>query len=363
MSPGAASKMRLGGGGFTLGCGCRNAKAVAVAASVASPCSGTETSTATTGTWRRARTHPSASASASTGTLTVPSASSSFLWDDAEAEADGEEIDCKRESSATTPSFSGLLRQLNELEQSVMSWGRKSPRSGNHFAPPPLPTPPPPPPLPLCPVKHRVVDGEGKRNNKDGHGSFSPPPPSSRFPTTQQHRKVKGVDQRKREEGDVHLTPPVPPPPPPLAPQQLRIVKSMDKGGSTEDGKHLPPPQAPKHRKAKSCDNDGFSAGKLDGSLAVVKQSEDPLSDFRRSMLNMIVENRIVTGDDLRDLLRRFLELNAPHHHDAILRAFTDIWDEVFAAPPEPRLDPPMQQPHQHRTPLRRRHPPPAWRL
>ncbi|KAG8082992.1 hypothetical protein GUJ93_ZPchr0014g46803 [Zizania palustris] len=144
MSPG-------GGGGFTLGCGCRDAKAVAVA----SPWSATETSTGTTATWRRARTHTSASAS--TGTLTVPSASSSFLWDDAEIEADGEEVDCKRESSVTTPSFSGLLRQLNELEQSVMSWELKGPRGDNHFAPPP-------PPLPLRPVQNRVVDGGGKRS-------------------------------------------------------------------------------------------------------------------------------------------------------------------------------------------------------
>ncbi|KAG8082993.1 hypothetical protein GUJ93_ZPchr0014g47460 [Zizania palustris] len=123
----------------------------------------------------------------------------------------------------------------------------------------------------------------------------------------------------------------------------------MDENGSKEDGKHLPPPQAPKHRKAKSCDNDGFRAGKLDGSLAVVKQSEDPRSDFRRSMLNMIVENKIVTGDELRELLRRFLELNAPHHHDAILWAFTEIWDEVFAAPTELRLEPPRQQPGSER--------------
>ncbi|KAL5216228.1 hypothetical protein ABZP36_007629 [Zizania latifolia] len=355
MSHGAAAKMRRGGG-FTLGCGCRDAKAVAVAASAESPCSATETSTATTATWRRARTHPSASASASTGTLTVPSASSSFLWDDAEVEADGEEVDCKRESSATTPSFSGLLRQLNELEQSVMSWGRKSPRVDNHFAPPL------PPPLPLRPVQNRVVDGGGKRSNKEGHGNFSPPPPSSHFPTTQQRWKVKGVDQRNREDGEAHFAPPVPPPPLLLPSQQLRSVKSMDENGSKEDGKHLPPPQAPKHRKAKSCDNDGFRAGKLDGSLAVVKQSEDPRSDFRRSMLNMIVENKIVTGDELRELLRRFLELNAPHHHDAILWAFTEIWDEVFAASPELRLDPPRPQPRQ-RTPPRRRHTPPAWRV
>lgn len=112
-----------------------------------------------------------------------------------------------------------------------------------------------------------------------------------------------------------------------------------------------------------SCDNSngfGGGSGRLDGSVAVVKQSEDPLGDFRRSMLNMIVENGIVTGDELRELLRRFLALNAPRHHDAILRAFAEIWDEVFApaaaatAEREPRPTAPRR-----RQPL----PLPAWRV
>jgi uncharacterized protein (TIGR01568 family) len=227
-----------------------------------------------------------------------------------------------------------------------------------------MPPPPPPPPLPLRPVVlHRAVDAGGKRSNKEDDAKFSSPPPSSHCPTTQLHRKVKSVDQRNREDDEAHFAPPAPPPLP-LPPQQLRNVKGVDKGGSKEDSKHCPPPpQAPKHRKTKSCDNnDGFTAGKLDGSLAVVKQSEDPRGDFRRSMLNMIVENRIVTGDELRELLHRFLELNAPHHHDAILRAFAEIWDEVFAGPDEPRHGPPRPPPRQ-RTPPRRRHPLPAWRL
>jgi uncharacterized protein (TIGR01568 family) len=65
--------------------------------------------------------------------------------------------------------------------------------------------------------------------------------------------------------------------------------------------------------------------------VAVVKESADPLGDFRRSMLQMIVENEIVGGAELRDLLHRFLSLNSPHHHHLILRAFAEIWEEVFA--------------------------------
>jgi uncharacterized protein (TIGR01568 family) len=107
--------------------------------------------------------------------------------------------------------------------------------------------------------------------------------------------------------------------------------------------------------------------------VAVVKQSDDPLNDFRRSMVNMVVENRIATGDELRELLRHFLALNAPHHHDAILRAFTEIWDEAFSAaaasktphrePAARRQTPPRPRPQQP-TPPRRRHAPPprVWR-
>lgn len=63
----------------------------------------------------------------------------------------------------------------------------------------------------------------------------------------------------------------------------------------------------------------------------VVKESADPLGDFRRSMLQMIVEKELVDGEELRELLHRFLSLNSPCHHDLILRAFTEIWEEVFS--------------------------------
>ncbi|KAL6651250.1 hypothetical protein ACP70R_010175 [Stipagrostis hirtigluma subsp. patula] len=375
MSPGVvAARKRLGVvgvGGFALGCGCKDATAVAVSASSASPYSttATEASTATTATWRRARAaHPSASAS--TGTLTVPSASSSsLLWED--AEADGEEVNCKRVSAATTPSFSGLLRQLNELEQSVVSWGRKSTTRSDL---PPPPPPPPPPPLPSRPVKHRAVHGGDRRDDsKEGHGDFSPPPPPLPPPSlqfrTQQHRKTKSMDRGDKQEGEPRFVQPPPPPPPPQLPsppEQLRNVKSTTaKGVSKEDVKNLPPPQAPTHRKAKSCDSkDAAGTGRLDGSVAVVKQSDDPLSDFRRSMVNMIVENRIATGDELRALLRPFLDLNAPHHHDAILRAFTEIWDEAFAAnkAPQRKLARQPSPPPLRKASPRRRQPPRAWR-
>uniref|UniRef100_A0ACD5U4K3 Uncharacterized protein n=1 Tax=Avena sativa TaxID=4498 RepID=A0ACD5U4K3_AVESA len=86
-----------------------------------------------------------------------------------------------------------------------------------------------------------------------------------------------------------------------------------------------------RHRRTSSEGGGGAGARRIEESVAVVKESADPLADFRRSMLQMIVEKEIVGGDELRELLHRFLSLNAPHHHHLILRAFAEIWEEVFS--------------------------------
>lgn len=81
----------------------------------------------------------------------------------------------------------------------------------------------------------------------------------------------------------------------------------------------------PRHRRS-------ASEGRVEAeSVAVVKESADPLADFRRSMLQMIVEKEIVGGDELRGLLHCFLSLNSPCHHHLILRAFAEIWEELFS--------------------------------
>ncbi|CAD6201716.1 unnamed protein product [Miscanthus lutarioriparius] len=88
------------------------------------------------------------------------------------------------------------------------------------------------------------------------------------------------------------------------------------------------PPSRPGHARSASV-----VGRRLDSeSVAVVTESADPLGDFRRSMAQMIVENGITGGTDLRELLRRFLALNAACHHQLILRAFADVWEELFAA-------------------------------
>ncbi|XP_062222443.1 transcription repressor OFP8-like [Phragmites australis] len=265
-SPSISAKKRHGGAAFALRCGCKDAKSVSVSASASPTATGTTSTTAT----RRRGAGLNPWASTTTGTLTLTSASSSTLWEDAVAELGYKGGDCRlQESSVATPSFSGLLRELSELEQSVASWGKR------------------------------------KRHNEE---KLSPSPPL-------EHRKAKG---------------------------DFRAAKE---------------------------DRFGDGGVGLEGSVAVVKQSDDPLGDFRRSMLQMIVENGIVSGEDLREMLRRFLTLNAPHHHDVILRAFAEIWGDVFIAAsldanpgraPVSRREPGRSP--VPRTPPRHRRSPPAWR-
>ncbi|KAL0417561.1 UNVERIFIED_CONTAM: Transcription repressor OFP6 [Sesamum radiatum] len=68
---------------------------------------------------------------------------------------------------------------------------------------------------------------------------------------------------------------------------------------------------------------------KIQDTFAVVKDSDDPYQDFRQSMLQMIVEKQIYSSNDLQQLLHCFLQLNSPHHHEVILRAFMEIWNNV----------------------------------
>ncbi|KAI3798329.1 hypothetical protein L1987_33600 [Smallanthus sonchifolius] len=64
-------------------------------------------------------------------------------------------------------------------------------------------------------------------------------------------------------------------------------------------------------------------------SLAVEKDSSDPFVDFRDSMLQMIMEKEIYGKDDLQELLNCFLQLNSPYYHAIIVRAFTEIWNNL----------------------------------
>lgn len=74
----------------------------------------------------------------------------------------------------------------------------------------------------------------------------------------------------------------------------------------------------------------GGGNAKVRDSFAVMKRSNDPYSDFRRSMLEMVIEKQIYDASDLEDLLRCFLSLNKDEHHETIIRAFSNVRDGFF---------------------------------
>ncbi|CAL5215144.1 unnamed protein product [Lathyrus oleraceus] len=71
--------------------------------------------------------------------------------------------------------------------------------------------------------------------------------------------------------------------------------------------------------------------GKVKDTFAVVKRSSDPYSDFRTSMVEMIVEKQIFSPSDLENLLQCFLSLNSYHHHKIIVEVYTEIWEALFS--------------------------------
>ncbi|XP_062209080.1 transcription repressor OFP8-like [Phragmites australis] len=102
-------------------------------------------------------------------------------------------------------------------------------------------------------------------------------------------------------------------------------------------------PRRPWHRRSASDLGGGGGVGRLESeSVAVVTESADPLGDFRQSMVQMIVENGITGGAELRELLQRFLSLNSARHHHLILRAFADVWEELFAGGGHGPAPPPL---------------------
>jgi len=84
------------------------------------------------------------------------------------------------------------------------------------------------------------------------------------------------------------------------------------------------------------------AAAALAGGFAVVKRSDDPRADFRRSMAEMVVGRGIYDADGLERLLRCFLALNDRRHRRDIVAAFGDVWEAVFS-----NSNPPPQS-HSH---------------
>ncbi|KAF3324503.1 Transcription repressor OFP8 [Carex littledalei] len=64
---------------------------------------------------------------------------------------------------------------------------------------------------------------------------------------------------------------------------------------------------------------------------AVVKRSSNPYMDFRSSMVEMIIEQKVISAKEMERLLQSYLALNATSHHPVIVRAFEDICEAIFS--------------------------------
>ncbi|KAM4118123.1 hypothetical protein ACB094_02G176600 [Castanea mollissima] len=194
---------------------------------------------------------------------------------------------------------------------------------------------------------------------------------------------VSGESDSSDHDDDVLSLPPPPPPPPPTAEKKKRRAKkkkttakvrvstssvdiSSSRSFSTDSSsefnpnletiREMPPMLRRKHNKKykKRCvskrklvlsspESESPARlsmfqrlipctveGKVRESFAVVKKSEDPYEDFKRSMMEMILEKQMFDEKDLEQLLHCFLSLNDREHHGVIVQAFSEIWEALF---------------------------------
>ncbi|GLT75202.1 hypothetical protein SLA2020_469430 [Shorea laevis] len=64
--------------------------------------------------------------------------------------------------------------------------------------------------------------------------------------------------------------------------------------------------------------------------VAMEKCSYDPREDFRESMVEMIMANRIQEPKDLRSLLNYYVSMNSEEYHGMILEVFHEVCTDLF---------------------------------
>lgn len=64
--------------------------------------------------------------------------------------------------------------------------------------------------------------------------------------------------------------------------------------------------------------------------VAMEKCSDDPREDFRESMVEMIMANRIEEPKDLRTLLNYYVSMNSEEYHGDILEVFHQVCSRLF---------------------------------
>ncbi|PKA59050.1 hypothetical protein AXF42_Ash001143 [Apostasia shenzhenica] len=118
-------------------------------------------------------------------------------------------------------------------------------------------------------------------------------------------------------------------------PKKNSTKKKNEKGEKPRFASHRQP------RKRSTSRSDGsrpmvfFSSSKSEAEnehgFAFATNSSDPYGDFRSSMVEMILEKRILGAQELERLLHSYLSLNSPENHPVILRAFADIAEVLFS--------------------------------
>ncbi|PON91303.1 Ovate protein family, C-terminal [Trema orientale] len=64
--------------------------------------------------------------------------------------------------------------------------------------------------------------------------------------------------------------------------------------------------------------------------VAMEKCSYEPREDFRESMVEMIMANRIEEPKDLRSLLNYYISMNSEEYHCVILEVFHEVCSRLF---------------------------------
>ncbi|KAI9128056.1 hypothetical protein K1719_001049 [Acacia pycnantha] len=64
--------------------------------------------------------------------------------------------------------------------------------------------------------------------------------------------------------------------------------------------------------------------------VAMEKSSYDPKEDFRESMVEMIMANRLQDVKELRSLLNYYVSMNSQEYHSLILEVFHEVCTHLF---------------------------------
>lgn len=116
-----------------------------------------------------------------------------------------------------------------------------------------------------------------------------------------------------------------------VSPQETRRASSVERDGLLSSATRLNRPL--KRRSGRGAKHYGWrrDENKVNESFVVEKRSVDPYEDFKKSMLEMIVEKHIFGPTELEELFMTFLSLNSRLHHKVIVQAFTQVLNDVFS--------------------------------